>query len=146
MKGASIVRWGLRGLVVLVALVSAAFIVLQTPWAHERARMLIESRAATAINGELTIGALSGNFFGRVQFTDVAVTQPGGPVITAAVVEARYQPWQVFTTGAIDSVIVRGLHLNVIEEAGGWNVLGLTESPITGTEGNVEFLVAARRG
>jgi 23S rRNA (cytidine1920-2'-O)/16S rRNA (cytidine1409-2'-O)-methyltransferase len=31
-------------------------------------------------------------------------------------------------------------------EAGGWNVLGLIESPITGTEGNVEFLIAARRG
>jgi 23S rRNA (cytidine1920-2'-O)/16S rRNA (cytidine1409-2'-O)-methyltransferase len=31
-------------------------------------------------------------------------------------------------------------------EAGGWTVLGITESPITGTEGNVEFLVAARRG
>ena len=31
-------------------------------------------------------------------------------------------------------------------EAGGWRVLGIAESPITGTEGNVEFLVAARRG
>jgi len=31
-------------------------------------------------------------------------------------------------------------------EADGWRILGLTESPITGTEGNVEFLVAARRG
>jgi 23S rRNA (cytidine1920-2'-O)/16S rRNA (cytidine1409-2'-O)-methyltransferase len=31
-------------------------------------------------------------------------------------------------------------------EASGWRILGVTESPITGTEGNVEFLVAARRG
>ena len=31
-------------------------------------------------------------------------------------------------------------------EGGGWRILGVTESPITGTEGNVEFLVAARRG
>ncbi|WP_210413421.1 TlyA family RNA methyltransferase [Altererythrobacter sp. TH136] len=30
--------------------------------------------------------------------------------------------------------------------AGGWTVDGLTTSPITGPEGNVEFLVAARRG
>jgi len=28
----------------------------------------------------------------------------------------------------------------------GWTVLGVTESPITGTEGNVEFLIAAERG
>jgi 23S rRNA (cytidine1920-2'-O)/16S rRNA (cytidine1409-2'-O)-methyltransferase len=31
-------------------------------------------------------------------------------------------------------------------EAGRWTILGITESPITGTEGNVEFLVAACRG
>ena len=44
------------------------------------------------------------------------------------------------------------LHHRVCEEvrewleAAGWTILGDTESPITGTEGNVEFLVAARRG
>jgi 23S rRNA (cytidine1920-2'-O)/16S rRNA (cytidine1409-2'-O)-methyltransferase len=27
----------------------------------------------------------------------------------------------------------------------GWEVIGLTESPVTGTHGNVEFLIAARR-
>ena len=31
-------------------------------------------------------------------------------------------------------------------ESDGWRVLGIGESPITGTEGNVEFLIAARRG
>ena len=30
--------------------------------------------------------------------------------------------------------------------AQGWPVLGLTESPITGRDGNTEFLIAARRG
>jgi len=30
--------------------------------------------------------------------------------------------------------------------AQGWEVLGVTESPITGPEGNVEFLIAAQRG
>ena len=31
-------------------------------------------------------------------------------------------------------------------EAGGWQVQGIVESPITGPEGNVEFLIAAHRG
>ncbi|MBN9504459.1 MAG: TlyA family RNA methyltransferase [Altererythrobacter sp.] len=31
-------------------------------------------------------------------------------------------------------------------EAGGWRILGIVPSPITGSEGNVEFLVAAQRG
>ena len=33
-----------------------------------------------------------------------------------------------------------------LEARPGWQVLGLTTSPITGPEGNVEFLIAARRG
>ena len=32
-----------------------------------------------------------------------------------------------------------------LEEEMGWNVLGLTESPITGPQGNKEFLIAAER-
>jgi 23S rRNA (cytidine1920-2'-O)/16S rRNA (cytidine1409-2'-O)-methyltransferase len=45
-----------------------------------------------------------------------------------------------------------GLHARVCGEVrdwltrGGWTVDGIIESPITGPEGNVEFLVAARRG
>jgi 23S rRNA (cytidine1920-2'-O)/16S rRNA (cytidine1409-2'-O)-methyltransferase len=33
-----------------------------------------------------------------------------------------------------------------LEHQPGWRVLGITESPITGPEGNVEFLIAARHG
>ena len=32
-----------------------------------------------------------------------------------------------------------------LEAAGGWSVLGIAESPITGPEGNKEFLIAAQR-
>jgi 23S rRNA (cytidine1920-2'-O)/16S rRNA (cytidine1409-2'-O)-methyltransferase len=44
------------------------------------------------------------------------------------------------------------LHARVCDEARGWlesegwNVQGITESPITGPEGNVEFLISAQRG
>ncbi len=44
------------------------------------------------------------------------------------------------------------LHARVCDEArawlegGGWTVDGLVPSPITGPEGNIEFLIAARRG
>jgi 23S rRNA (cytidine1920-2'-O)/16S rRNA (cytidine1409-2'-O)-methyltransferase len=44
------------------------------------------------------------------------------------------------------------LHARVCDEARqwlestGWTVEGIIESPITGPEGNVEFLVSARRG
>ncbi|GAM07394.1 hypothetical protein MBENS4_4390 [Novosphingobium sp. MBES04] len=44
------------------------------------------------------------------------------------------------------------LHARVCEEVrlwleeGGWTIQGIVESPITGPEGNVEFLVSAARG
>lgn len=44
------------------------------------------------------------------------------------------------------------LHARVCDEvrawldSGGWKVQGITESPITGPEGNVEFLISAQRG
>ncbi|HAU22013.1 MAG TPA: TlyA family rRNA (cytidine-2'-O)-methyltransferase, partial [Erythrobacter sp.] len=31
-------------------------------------------------------------------------------------------------------------------DSSGWQVAGIVESPITGPEGNVEFLVSAKRG
>ena len=33
-----------------------------------------------------------------------------------------------------------------LDSLSGWTVLGVTESPITGAEGNVEYLIAARHG
>jgi len=46
-----------------------------------------------------------------------------------------------------------GIHAAVCEDIRtwldgleGWRVLGVTESPITGPEGNVEFLIAAEKG
>jgi 23S rRNA (cytidine1920-2'-O)/16S rRNA (cytidine1409-2'-O)-methyltransferase len=44
------------------------------------------------------------------------------------------------------------LHARVCEEVrswlegAGWQVQGIAQSPITGPQGNVEFLIAARRG
>lgn len=31
-------------------------------------------------------------------------------------------------------------------ERGGWQIQGITQSPITGPEGNIEFLISAQRG
>ena len=46
-------------------------------------------------------------------------------MIAARSVTAKYSAWRVLTTGVIDEIAVDGLHLNVIEEPDGWNVLGL---------------------
>jgi autotransporter translocation and assembly factor TamB len=119
------VRWALITLIVIGALAAAGLVVLQTPWAHDQARRIIETRAAAAINGQLRLGRLEGSFWGGMTFSDVAVTQGDTAVIAAQSITARYSAWRVITTGAIDEITVRGLHLNVIQQADGWNVLGL---------------------
>jgi 23S rRNA (cytidine1920-2'-O)/16S rRNA (cytidine1409-2'-O)-methyltransferase len=64
---------------------------------------------------------------------------------------------RILTAAQIDAPcgwVVRdpALHLRVCEEVrqwlegDGWQVQGIVESPITGPEGNVEFLIAAHRG
>ena len=125
MTGPRLLRWTLIALVVIAGLVAAGLIVLQTPWAHEQARQMIEARAAGAINGELRLGRLEGSFWGGMTFSDVAVVQGDTTVVGAQMVTAKYSAWRVITTGGIDEVTVRGLHLNVIQTADGWNVLGL---------------------
>ncbi|MCD6076038.1 MAG: TlyA family rRNA (cytidine-2-O)-methyltransferase [Rhodospirillales bacterium] len=41
---------------------------------------------------------------------------------------------------------VRDRISNWIATTPGWNVLGITQSPIKGPEGNIEFLIGARKG
>ena len=118
-------RWLVRLLVALVVLLAIGALVLQTPWAHDRARRMIESRVTRMLNGELRIGALTGSFWGGVTLANVTITQQGVPVISAASVAVRYRPWQVFRAGVVDEVVLNGLRADIVETAAGWNVAGL---------------------
>ena len=127
-------RWIVRLLAALLVLLAIGALVLQTPWAHERARRLIESRVTRLLNGELRVGALTGSFWGGVTLANVSIVQAGTPVIAVASIDVRYRPWQVFRAGVVDDVILTGLRADIVEHADGWNIAGLAapRPPSTG--------------
>lgn len=90
------------------------------------------------------------SFIGLAKVLEV----PLALVAPAATLVALVKPQFEVTRGEVGKGgIVRdpALHARVCGEVAdwlegsGWRVLGLTPSPITGSEGNVEFLIAARR-
>ena len=61
---------------------------------------------------------------------------------------------RVKSPGGIEAWVVRdaAVHARICDDVSawlgsrGWTVFGVTQSPITGPEGNVEFLIAAGKG
>jgi 23S rRNA (cytidine1920-2'-O)/16S rRNA (cytidine1409-2'-O)-methyltransferase len=79
----------------------------------------------------------------------LALCAPGA--FAAALIKPQFEagPGQVGKGGVVrDAALHRSICAMIAEwwaALPGWQVLGITESPITGPEGNKEFLIAARR-
>jgi 23S rRNA (cytidine1920-2'-O)/16S rRNA (cytidine1409-2'-O)-methyltransferase len=79
----------------------------------------------------------------------LALCAPGA--FTVALIKPQFEagPGQVGKGGVVrDSALHRSICAMIADwwaALPGWQVIGITESPITGPEGNKEFLVAARR-
>ena len=84
----------------------------------------------------------------KVLDTAVGFAKPGGGLIALVKPQFEAERSEIGKGGVVRDAAV---HARVCEAAAewvrsrGWRVEGVTESPITGPEGNVEFLLAARR-
>ena len=68
-----------------VALLAVALVVSQTPWFRDWIRRTIIREAKQYLNGELTIGRVTGNLFFDFGLSDVAVDScPGASSLTAS--------------------------------------------------------------
>jgi 23S rRNA (cytidine1920-2'-O)/16S rRNA (cytidine1409-2'-O)-methyltransferase len=80
----------------------------------------------------------------------LALCAPGAWAVALIKPQFEAGPGEVGSKGVVRDPAVHERVCTEIREwwAGlpGWEVLGITESPITGPEGNREFLIAARRG
>jgi len=80
----------------------------------------------------------------------LALCAPGAWAVALIKPQFEAGPGQVGAKGVVrDTAVHRAVCARVRgwwEALPGWQVLGVTESPITGPEGNREFLIAARRG
>ena len=80
----------------------------------------------------------------------LALCAPGAWAVALIKPQFEAGPGQVGARGVVrDAAVHRAVCVRVRgwwEALPGWQVLGVTDSPITGPEGNREFLIAARRG
>ena len=79
----------------------------------------------------------------------LALVRPGGALVALIKPQFEVGPEKVGKGGIVRDEAVRAEACEAIRawlaDDLGWEVIGLTESPITGAHGNVEFLIAARR-
>jgi TamB, inner membrane protein subunit of TAM complex len=129
MRLARLTRFVALVIVALVVVVLLALVIVQTPWARNRARLAIESRASTVLNGEVRLGSVRWSPSGRVDLTDVRVTQNGEPVLASLSVSVRYNTWQLLRHGLIlDEVTLVQPAIHLVQHSDGWNVTKLLKA------------------
>ncbi|NJC32796.1 23S rRNA (cytidine1920-2'-O)/16S rRNA (cytidine1409-2'-O)-methyltransferase [Sphingomonas jejuensis] len=105
---------------------------------------------ATEIDRPIDIVVCDASFIGlaKVLATPLTFTRPGAMLV--ALIKPQFEAGRA-EVGKGGVVRDPAVHARVCAEVSawiageGWDVLGVEPSPITGPEGNVEFLIAARR-
>jgi autotransporter translocation and assembly factor TamB len=121
-------------------LVATAAVVVETDWFKERLRRVAISRALEVLNGQLTIGRLSGSLLRGIELSNVVFQQPDGPVISVEAVEVRYDPRILFRGHfTFDELTLRRPVIHITERADGWNVANLVKPTKGGTAAAIQF-------
>lgn len=129
MRLARLARFVLLVVVAICVVALLGLLIAQTPWARNRAARAIESRASTILNGEVRLGSVRWSPSGRVDLTDVRVTQNGEPVLASQSVSVRYNTWQLLRHGLIlDEVTLVQPAIHLVQHSDGWNVTKLLKA------------------
>ncbi len=113
------------GAVFVLVLVLGLIALLYTPWFKRYARDFLVRQSHSIINGDLSIGRLSGNFFSGVVLEDVVIRQGSITAVQISRLVAHYSVSQVArgNTIAIDRLDISGLKLAVVHlPSGGLNL------------------------
>ena len=123
-----IARWILGVIVGVVLLVVTSALVAETPWFKERLRRIAVDRAAETLNGDLSIGRLSGSLWTGVRLENVALTQPSGPVLKVDRIDLQYDP-RILLRGHLVFSSLRLLHpvVRIAQGTEGWNFATLVK-------------------
>ncbi|MEJ7599234.1 MAG: translocation/assembly module TamB domain-containing protein [Kofleriaceae bacterium] len=118
-----------RFVATVVVLVILALVFIHSPWGKSIVRARIESRIAAAFDGRATLGRLDYGFlFSSVELGDLEIRdRQGRPAIRIASITADLDRGSLLAgTPIVDSLAVRGLQLEVIEDAAGVsNLVGI---------------------
>jgi autotransporter translocation and assembly factor TamB len=112
----------------LIGIVAFSLIVSQTPWFKDWLRRYLVKEAAQYLNGELSIGRLSGNLFFGVELTDIAIDVDGERVVSIKDAGVDYSVFRLLSGG----VVLDDLRLNkpvfrLRRTTDGWNLAQLVK-------------------
>ena len=107
----------------MVGIVALTLIVSQTPWFRDWLRRYIVRESKQYLNGELSIGGLSGNLLFGVGLSDVAVDLSGQRVVAVKALQVDYSVFRILSNGiVIDDVKLTAPAIRVERDATGWNL------------------------
>lgn len=135
-----IARWSLFVVAGLVLLAATSAIVVETAWFKDRLRRLAIDRAAEVLNGQLTVGELSGSLWRGFTLHHVVLQQSTGPVVSVETVALRYDP-RILARGhfIFDELVLTRPVVHIAEHADGWNVAHLVKPTAGGGNKAVQF-------
>ncbi len=106
-----------------VGIIALALIVSQTAWFRDWARGYMVRQANQYLNGQLSIGRLSGNLFFGAELNDVAVDVDGERVIAIRQIGVDYSVFDLFSKGLVlDDIRLDEPRLIIRRTASGWNL------------------------
>jgi autotransporter translocation and assembly factor TamB len=119
-------RWLVVLVTALAGVAVVALLVIRTPWFQSWLRGFVVTRLTAAIDGEVSIGGLSGSLLRDVTLRDVVVRQDGEPVLRVARMSARYDPLQLAMGHmVIDEILLEGPKVELRQQPEGWNLAHL---------------------
>jgi hypothetical protein len=139
-------RWLLGALLVLVLLVVSGWFALKTQWGRDRVRDFAISKAATAVDGVLTIDRLEGSLWADATLRGVRVTKDGQIVLAVDRLSMDYK-WRDLVAGDVrfSRVEADGLNATVEHKGEGWVVRGLATGDSGGGGGTTSITLPSIR-
>ena len=111
-----------------VGLLALALIVSQTPWFRDWIRRTIIREARQYVNGELTIGQVTGNLFFDFGLSDVAVDLSGDRVVAIKTVAVGYSVFELVSRGiVVDRITLTAPRVHLVRDGEGWNIRRLVK-------------------
>src|SRR5436190_1408260 len=112
----------------LVGTVALGLFVSQAPWFRDWLRRFVVRESKQYLNGELSIGGLTGNLLFGIGLTDVAVDVSGQRVVAVKALQVDYSVFQILSSGiVIDDIKLVAPNIVLERDASGWNLARLVK-------------------